>query len=131
MGMFGLRERVSPELRRPLSVALQVIFAWMMAFGLMGLCRKLLIRENKTIRYLSDSSYWLYVAHLPLVIGAQLIVRAWPLSASVKFTFVSVVVTGILLVTYQMLVRYTWLGTLLNGPRTRPEVAVEAIVVDA
>ncbi len=131
MGVFGLRERISPELRRPLSVASQVIFAWMMTFGLMGLCRKLLMRENKTIRYVSDSSYWLYVAHLPLVIGAQLMVRDWPLSASVKYTFVSVVVTAILLVTYQMLVRYTWLGTLLNGARTRPPGAVEAIVADA
>jgi hypothetical protein len=30
-------------------------------------------------------------------------------------------VSGLLLLTYRYLVRYTPIGTLLNGPRTRPE----------
>jgi peptidoglycan/LPS O-acetylase OafA/YrhL len=110
-------------MHRPISVALQTIYVWTMTFALMGLFRKLLTQESKTFRYLSDSSYWLYLAHLPLIMAAQLAVRDWQLPAIVKFGLVCVVVSGFLLLTYQTLVRYTWLGTLLNGPRRRPEKA--------
>ena len=120
-GAFGFREEIfDPAMARAAAVALQVIYAWMMTFGCIGLFRKLCTRENKTIRYVSDSSYWLYVAHVPLIIGAQWAVRDWPLASGVKYCLVLLAVTGLLLLIYQFLVRYTWLGRLLNGPRVRP-----------
>ena len=120
-GSFGFRQEIfDPAMSRTAAVVLQVIYAWMMTFGFIGLFRKLCTRENKTIRYLSDSSYWLYVAHVPLIIGAQLAVRDWPLASGVKYFLVLLAVTGLLLLIYQFLVRYTWLGRLLNGPRVRP-----------
>ena len=120
-GAFGFRQEIfDPAMARTAAVALQVIYAWMMTFGFIGLFRKLCTRENKTIRYVSDSSYWLYVAHVPLIIGAQLAVRDWPLSSGIKYFLVLLAVTGLLLLIYQFLVRYTWLGRLLNGPRVRP-----------
>jgi len=124
MGSFGFRDQIAPSgLHRPLSIGLQVIYVWTMTFAFMGLFRKLLPRENKTIRYLSDSSYWLYLVHLPLIIAGQLVVRDWNLPAVVKFGLICVVVSMLLLLTYQTIVRYTWLGTLLNGPRMRPAKA--------
>ena len=124
LGSFEFRDNVAdPSMHRPISVALQTIYVWTMTFALMGLFRKLLTQESRTFRYLADSSYWLYLAHLPLIMVAQLAVRDWQLPAIVKFGLVCVVVSGFLLLTYQTLVRYTWLGTLLNGPRRRPEKA--------
>jgi peptidoglycan/LPS O-acetylase OafA/YrhL len=114
-----------PSVRRWLVVVLASVYPWLMSFGLMGLFRRLCAVENETVRYLSDSSYWLYLAHLPLVIGAQYLVRDWPLPAVVKFALIVVSVTGVLLLSYEWIVRYTWLGRLLNGPRTRPSRAVE------
>jgi hypothetical protein len=114
LGVFGFRDAIAPSnLHRPIAALLQVTYAWMMTFGLMGLFRRLLTRENHTVRYISDSSYWLYLAHLPLM--------DWPLPAMVKFTLICGVVTVFLLITYQTLVRYRWLGRFLNGPRQRPE----------
>jgi len=41
------------------------------------------------------------------------------LPAIVKLTLLIAASTVILLVSYQFLVRYNWIGRLLNGPRTR------------
>jgi peptidoglycan/LPS O-acetylase OafA/YrhL len=105
---------------RPITAIAQVVYTWTMSFGIMGLFRRYLKRENKAVRYMSDASYWLYLTHLPLVLAAGVIVRDWPLPAFVKFALICSAVTGVLLVAYQTMVRYTWIGTMLNGPRTRP-----------
>jgi peptidoglycan/LPS O-acetylase OafA/YrhL len=106
-----------------------VAYPWLMTFGLMGLFRRFCPVESPTMRYLSDSAYWLYLAHLPLIIAAQSVVRDWPLPALAKFLFIVAVVTSFLLWTYQTLVRYTWLGRFLNGPRVRPARAGAPAVV--
>jgi len=99
---------------------LQVLFTWGMCFGCMGLFRSLFAKENKAMRYISDSSYWLYIAHLPLVLLGQWLVRSWNVPHLVKFVVLTVLISAFLLWTYEKLVRYSWLGTLLNGKRTRP-----------
>ncbi len=101
------------------SGAVQVLYTWLMIFGLLGLFGHLITRENKTLRYLSDASYWLYLSHIPLVIALQSLVRSWPLLPGLKFLVVFTLVTAALLTIYQTLVRYTVLGTLLNGRRQK------------
>ncbi|MHC4695719.1 MAG: acyltransferase family protein [Planctomycetota bacterium] len=107
------------DTRRLLANLGQVLFAWLMIFGLMGLFETLLGHERPWVRYLSDSSYWLYLVHVPLIIAGQALLRGLNLPAIVKFTLLTAVATAILLVSYRFLVRYTWIGRLLNGPRTR------------
>jgi peptidoglycan/LPS O-acetylase OafA/YrhL len=71
------------------------------------------------LRYISDSSYWLYLIHLPLVILAQWLVRDLQVPAFLKFAAITIVISAFLLLTYEYGVRYTVIGRLLNGPRTR------------
>ena len=119
-GTFGFRDAWLPaRYHAPAAVVLQTLYAWGMTFGCLGMFRSLLTRENQTIRYFSDSAYWLYLAHLPLMLGAQIVIQDWRLPAIVKCVLLTVVVTGFLLLTYDNLVRYRWLGTLLNGARSR------------
>ena len=119
-GVWGWREEVlAANLHRPIALTLQVVYTWLMIFSCMGLFRACFAHHVPRWRYLSDASYWLYLAHLPLVILAQLAVRDWQLPAMIKFVGVCLFVTTILLATYEYGVRYTWIGTLLNGPRRR------------
>ena len=102
----------------------QVAYAWLAIVALMGLFRAILSTERRGVRYLSDSAYFLYLAHLPLVILAQIWIRNWDLPAPSSSVGLLTAVTVLLLVTYQLFVRYTPIGTLLNGARSRPTAAV-------
>ena len=102
---------------RPLTGPVQVGYAWLMTTGLIGLFRHWLRREVPWVRYLSDASYWIYIAHLPLVVAAQGWVRPWSAPAAVKFLAIVVGSIAVLLASYRILVRPTLLGVLLNGRR--------------
>ncbi len=119
-GVFGFREVVPESAHKAVSVTFQALYAWLMSFAWMGMFRSLLTRENKTVRYLSDSAYWLYLAHLPLAIVGQTLIAEWQFPAVLKLAALSAVLIPLLLLSYHTLVRYTWVGRLLNGPRRRP-----------
>ena len=118
-GVFGFREVAPEHTHKAVSVTFQALYAWLMSFAWMGMFRSLLARENKTVRYLSDSAYWLYLAHLPLAIVGQAWIAEWQFPATLKLVALSAVLIPLLLLSYHTLVRYTWVGRLLNGPRRR------------
>ncbi len=91
---------LGPLPRRILSIFLQSAYPWLMTFGLMGFFRRICSVESPAMRYLSDSACWLYLAHLPLISGAQYLVRDWPIPALAKFLLIVVVVTAFLLKTW-------------------------------
>ena len=96
-----------------------VVYAWMMIFGFIGVFRQFFSAENSKTRYLSDSTYWLYLAHLPLVMALQISVSGWDFPSFVKLPAILLVLTFVLLLTYDFFVRYTWVGAILNGRKTR------------
>ena len=110
----------------PVAAALQVVFAWMMCFGLIGLFRWVASRGRFWVRYVSDASYWLYLWHLPVILLLLRLMKDWPIGVHLKFLLICGMTTAVLLVVYQLGVRYTPIGTMLNGKRTRRRAAVSA-----
>ncbi len=89
--------------------------------GFTGLFLKLVPREVRWVRYLTDASYWIYLAHLPLTIWIPGLLAESGLGVAGKF---AVTLGGTLLATllsYDLFVRSTPIGRLLNG-RTFPRV---------
>ena len=111
---LGLTPNWLGQYRHFVLLVLKAMYAWLMVFSLMGISRELIARESRVWRYLSDVAYWLYLAHLPVILVAQEMVRTWDLPAVVKYGLVCVGVTGVLLLIHQFFLRYTFLGTLLN-----------------
>jgi len=100
-----------------------VVYAWLMVFGMIGFFRRFFASENQRLRYLSDSCYWLYLAHLPLVIALQIWVSNWDVPSFPKFLLVCGLTFAVLIFVYEYAVRYTFVGTVLNGKKTRPAKA--------
>jgi peptidoglycan/LPS O-acetylase OafA/YrhL len=102
---------------RLLSSAVYPLAIWTWSFGLIGLATAILTKENKTIRYLADSSYWIYLIHLPVAMVFQVLFAnaAWPWF--VKFPLMLAISMALMLLSYQLLVRNTFIGSVLNGKR--------------
>lgn len=96
------------------------LYAWLMTFAVTGCFLRFAGRQRRWMRYLADASYWCYLTHLPVVIYLQIIVAGWPFNGWVKFTLLIALATLVLLASYQVCVRYTFIGSILNGPRQRP-----------
>jgi peptidoglycan/LPS O-acetylase OafA/YrhL len=103
----------------PLAMLLQPAYAWAMSLGMISLFQRWFARPNSTITWLSDASYWIYLTHLPLVIVLQVMIRDITLPSFIKFISLIMVTTLILLMAYERFVRYTLIGTMLNGPRSK------------
>jgi len=107
-----------------------VLLCWFLIFATLGIFLRYCSRPSPRWRYMSDASYWLYIMHMPVVVGLQVAFRYVPLPALAKVPIVLLLSVLVLLVSYDVVVRPTWIGELLNGrryPRRLPEVvAAEA-----
>ncbi|MFM7244955.1 MAG: acyltransferase family protein [Planctomycetaceae bacterium] len=102
---------------RLLASVLQPAYAWAMSLGLIGLFARFCSRPGPLMSWLADASYWMYLVHVPLVMAAQMVVRPWAMPAELKLLVVMALVMPVLLVSYRYGVRFTPIGSLLNGPR--------------
>jgi peptidoglycan/LPS O-acetylase OafA/YrhL len=110
------REPSGPWVRIPY-VAAYAVAMWAWVLGLLGLGARWFSRSRPAVRYVSESSYWLYLMHLPLVLFLQVSMAHVPWPWSLKLATVLVVVLSVLLVSYHACVRFTAIGLLLNGRR--------------
>ena len=116
---------------------LLAVTAWYWSFGIVGYALKKFMQPSARIRYAADSSYWLYLMHLPLVCALQVWVAYWPIHWSIKYPLIVTIAFAVLLTTYHYLVRFTFIGAVLNGRKharvvQRPvnDLAVQKVTTD-
>ncbi len=96
---------------------------WSLVFLTIGVFQRCCSRPNAFVRYVADSSYWMYLIHLPVVVWLQVAVAELPMNWSFKLAFVSTVTIALSLLTYDLFVRSTFIGWVLNGRRRKQVMA--------
>jgi len=91
------------------------LFSWLTVFGLIGVYRRHLARPSRPFRYLAEASFWLYLAHLPVVGLLQVALLQAPVPTALKFAATLATTLALGLASYHVLVRRTALGRFLGG----------------
>ncbi len=98
-------------------VAGYALMMWSLVFLAIGVFQKFCARPRPWVRYVADSSYWMYLIHLPIVVWLQVAVAEVPVHWAFKLPFISAVTIAVTLLSYDLFVRSTLLGAILNGRR--------------
>lgn len=93
------------------------VCTWALISALLGVALRHFDRESPWTLYVSQSSYWVYLLHMPLVLLAAWLLVPAPLPALAKFALVVSFATAGCLATYHYGVRRTWIGAFLHGRR--------------
>jgi glucan biosynthesis protein C len=95
--------------------------SWLWSLALIGGFVRYVPRQNAVLAYLSQSSYWVYLVHMLGTIGFGILLFNAPLGAVAKMGLNIAATSLVALASYQLLVRCTPIGTLLNGRRVTRE----------
>lgn len=98
-------------------ISIRSLCCWLFIFGITGLFIRYGSNHSAVMRYVSDSSYWVYLLHLPLTIVIPGLIAGWNLPGTIKFLFVMCATAVICFTTYHFFVRSTFIGKFLNGKR--------------
>ena len=92
------------------------LLAWSASFAMCAFAQRLPTARRPAVRYVADSSYWVYLAHFPLI--PPLILLVAPRAPfPVAWLVVVALLFSILLALYELVVRHSVVGRVLNGPR--------------
>lgn len=93
------------------------LMTWLLVYGVLGFCQARFRAPNPLLRYISDSSYWIYLIHLPAILALQGWMFAWPWPGLLKYCLLlGTFFTGAI-GSYHLMVRSTVIGRVLNGRR--------------
>ncbi len=114
-GLIIQEFELKPNSNSTLLILFSSVIVCLFIFGVTGLFIRYTSEYSPRMRYISDSSYWVYLIHLPLTALIPAFVWDLPLPAIVKFLIVLLGTTGICFLSYHYLVRNTFIGKFLNG----------------
>lgn len=91
--------------------------SWLWSLALIGLFLRFMSTQNRVLRYASESSYWVFLVHMLGTIGFGAFMYNLPVGPFAKMALNILATTAACLLTYQLFVRHTLVGVLLNGRR--------------
>lgn len=91
--------------------------SWLWSFALIGVFLRYAARPRAWLSYLADSSYWVYLVHLPLTVGFGALLYGVPIPPLAKIALNVLATTALCLASYHLFVRFTAVSLLLNGHR--------------
>lgn len=97
--------------------AVYALAAWTSTFAVLGAALRFASAASPARRYLADASYWIYLVHLPLVFALQTLVMHLDLSWPLKFPLLLGTAAVLLLGSYHLLVRGTFLAAWVGAGR--------------
>ena len=104
-----------PLLWQVLGSAVAAFSAVIFVESLLGLFQRWSNRPSAVIRKLSDSAYFVYIVHLPVVLLLQGLIAQWQCHAVLKLLWVSLAGALLSYLLYLMFVRGKFLEKLLDG----------------
>ncbi|MCI3131075.1 acyltransferase family protein [Phenylobacterium aquaticum] len=120
LGLTGVAPFIGlaqPGVKTTAYAAAYAVAMWAWTAAAIGMALKFMGAESPVRRYIADSSYWLYLIHLPLVMALQATVVRLDLPAEVKIVIVLGAAFPLMFASYQLMVRHSVLGAILNGRR--------------
>jgi len=94
------------------------VVPWLMTLGAFGLAFRVAPMERPWLRFLVDSSYWVYLVHYPVVTALQILFAQVQGPGVLEYLAATVLTFGFALVTFMLFVWRTRLGPWL-GVRSR------------
>jgi len=113
--------RTAPSSQHLLHALLEACAGFWMTLWCLLAGRRWLDRRSAAMRWLADASYWTYLVHLPLLFAIQYRLLDLPLHWAAKFALSTAATLALSFASYQLLVRHTPIGRLLNGKRAIPQ----------
>jgi hypothetical protein len=102
---------------RSVYAAAYVVGQWCWVLGFVGAALRFLSKPHSATRYLADASYWVYLMHFTTISFFIALLRPFDWHWSFKLAILIVGSMLLLLASYHYLVRFTWIGAILNGRR--------------
>ena len=86
-------------------------------YGFIGLAERRFGTYNPKLRFIADSSYWMYLIHLPIIMIITILTFQLSIPVELKWFLSITLATMICLFTYYYLVRFTVISILLSGKK--------------
>jgi len=116
------KKQVLPKHQSQLLIAFVYNLAtWLWSFFLIGLFLRFVNSHSKILRYLSDSSYWVYLVHMCGTIGFGVLLYDTELGAGAKILLNILLTSLACIISYHLLVRYSFISKFLNGYKHQRE----------